>query len=112
MEPFSEIKKQLLALREDYTRRIEAIKVDTHHQNEPVEKDFAEQATQSENDDVLASLNHEAEQMVIQINAALARIEEGQYGICAECNSPIPEERLKVAPFADLCISCAEKTSP
>ena len=54
MESFSEVKKQLLSLREDYTRRIDAIQVDTHHKNEPVEKDFAEQATQSENDDVLA----------------------------------------------------------
>ena len=112
MESFSEVKKHLLSLREDYTRRIDAIKIDTHHKNEPVEKDFAEQATQSENDDVLASLNHEAQQMVMQIDAALALIEEGRYGLCTICNAQIPQERLKVAPFADLCIGCAEKTSP
>ena len=111
MESFSEVKKKLLSLREDYTRRIDAIEVDTHHKNEPVEKDFAEQATQSENDDVLAALDNDAQHMVMKIDAALTRIEEGRYGICIKCNSQIPQERLKVAPFADLCISCAESTT-
>ena len=110
MESFDQVKKQLLSLREDYTSRIDAIEVDTHHKNEPVEKDFAEQATQSENDDVLAALDDEAQKMVMQIDTALTRIEEGRYGICAKCGIQIPVERLKVAPFADLCISCAEST--
>ena len=108
MESFDPVKKQLLSLREDYTNRIDAIEVDTLHKNEPVEKDFAEQATQSENDDVLAALDDEAQKMVMQIDAALTRIEGGRYGICTKCGKQIPVERLKVAPFADLCISCAE----
>jgi DnaK suppressor protein len=108
MGSFDDVKQQLQSLRNDYTSRIDAIQVDTHHKNEPVEKDFAEQATQSENDDVLAALDDEAQQMVMQIDVALTRIDEGRYGICTKCNSQIPEERLKVAPFADLCIRCAE----
>ena len=108
MGSFDDVKQQLQSLRDDYTSRIDAIQVDTHHKNEPVEKDFAEQATQSENDDVLAALDDEAQHMVMQIDEALTRIKEGRYGICTKCSSQIPQERLKVAPFASLCINCAE----
>lgn len=111
MPSLNDVKKQLLSLREEYTDRIDAIEVETHHKETPVEKDFAEQATQSENDDVLTSLDDEAQQMVMHIDAALARIEQGTYGICKSCNEPIPEPRLEAVPYAELCIDCAEKSS-
>ena len=111
MESFDKVKKQLQSLREEYTRRIDAIEVETHHKEEPVEKDFAEQATQSENDDVLAALDDEAQHMVMQIDAALSRIEQGGYGICNSCGNPIPDNRLQAAPFVTMCISCAEQAS-
>ena len=91
---FDDIKQQLLSMREEYTRRIDAIEKDTHHKNEPVEKDFAEQVTQRENDDVLAALDDEAQLMVVQINSALGRIEDGSYGICTAC---IEEQGYTVA---------------
>ena len=111
MESFEQIKKQLLSLREEYTKRIEAIHIDSHHKDEPVEKDFAEQATQSENDDVLAALDDEAQQMVMQVDAALIRIEQGKYGFCHSCDEAIPDNRLQAAPFVTMCISCAEKST-
>jgi DnaK suppressor protein len=111
MPSLENVKKQLLSLREEYTHRIDAIEVETHHKEEPVEKDFAEQATQSENDDVLAALDDEAQQMVMQIDAALGRIEQGTYGICKACSEPIHDGRLEAIPFAEMCISCAEKAS-
>ena len=36
---------QLQSLRNELTRRIEAIEADVHHKNKPVEKEFAEQVT-------------------------------------------------------------------
>ena len=109
MASFDKIKQQLLSMREDYTQRIDAIEIDTHHKEEPVEKDFAEQATQSENNDVLAGLDNEAQLMVMHIDGALARIEQGTYGICKSCGETIPEQRLQAVPYAELCITCAEK---
>jgi RNA polymerase-binding transcription factor DksA len=44
-----------------------------------------------------------------EIAAALARIEEGTFGQCEECNQPIPEARLQVLPYARHCISCAQE---
>lgn len=109
MMSYDKIKKQLQLLRKEYTHRIDAIEVETHHKEEPVEKDFAEQATQSENDDVLAALDDEAQHMVMQIDEALSRIDKGSYGICNSCGATIADERLQAVPYASLCINCAEK---
>ena len=48
------------------------------------------------------------------IDAALARIESGQYGICAKCSEPIDANRLRALPEAPLCMDCAQPspTSP
>jgi len=42
-----------------------------------------------------------------RIEAALRRIEEGEYGFCAECGGEIAEKRLEIDPMASLCIACA-----
>ncbi len=45
---------------------------------------------------------------VKKIDAALRRIKEGTYGICAECGDEIGDQRLHVIPFATLCRECQE----
>jgi len=99
---------QLQTLRKQFISRIEAIESDVHHKEEPVEKDFAEQVTQRENDDVLHAIDSEAHQTVMLIDAALARIKSGNYGICTVCCAEIPEKRLSAVPYATTCIDCAE----
>ena len=42
-----------------------------------------------------------------RIAAALARIDEGEYGTCLECGEEIAVRRLELAPAAPLCIACA-----
>ncbi|MCT1477427.1 TraR/DksA C4-type zinc finger protein [Microbacterium sp. p3-SID336] len=44
-----------------------------------------------------------------QVDDALARLDAGTYGICANCGRPIPVGRLEVRPFAVHCVACAEK---
>ena len=46
-------------------------------------------------------------QKLLQIDAALQRIEEDDYGYCQECGEDIAPARLEVDPTALLCISCA-----
>jgi RNA polymerase-binding protein DksA len=110
MQSTDKFKQKLLDLREEYNKKIGITDADVHHKNEPVEKDFAEQATQRENDDVLMALNQDAKHIVTQINSALHRIETGDYGFCTECGAEISEGRLEIVPYAALCIKCAEKT--
>lgn len=37
---------------------------------------------------------------------ALARIEQGRYGLCMRCGKLIPQVRLEAIPYAVLCIDC------
>jgi RNA polymerase-binding protein DksA len=100
---------KLKDLRSELTQRIEALSKDIHHTEQAVEKDFAEQATQSENDDVLNALDDEARATVQQIDSALLRIQNGNFGYCEACGTEINENRLQIIPYAALCIACAEK---
>ena len=43
-----------------------------------------------------------------KINEALARLEEGRYGLCFECAEEIAEARLRALPFAVRCKDCEE----
>ena len=45
-------------------------------------------------------------QRLYLIKEALDAIENGDYGICAECGGPINEKRLLLMPFTLLCIHC------
>lgn len=66
-----------------------------------------------ETDGIPAS-GHEGEQALIRmlrsrlndIESALERIEDGSYGLCAECSNEIPPRRLQALPFATLCVNC------
>lgn len=51
----------------------------------------------------------EAEQERRQVHDALARLDQGTYGVCVNCGRPIGEERLEVRPHADRCVACEEK---
>jgi DnaK suppressor protein len=45
---------------------------------------------------------------LIQIGAALRRIEDGVFGICLDCEEPISPKRLAAAPWATYCLQCQE----
>ena len=109
--PFKINTVQLLRLRKELSDRIDAIEADIHHKKEPVEKDFAEQVTQRENDDVLIAIDDEAQHTVMLIDAALDRIKEGSYGTCSICNEKIAEQRLAALPYVITCITCAESST-
>ena len=69
--------------------------------------DFAEQATERENDVVLEGIKAETEASVMNILAALSRVREGSYGQCVRCGEAINPERLAAIPEATLCVKCA-----
>jgi RNA polymerase-binding transcription factor DksA len=68
--------------------------------------DHASEVFDRELDD---TLEENAEQVVHEIDVALARIDEGTYGTCAVCGKEIPEERLAAIPYATLCIDDRRK---
>ncbi len=44
-----------------------------------------------------------------QLQEALGRIEDGSFGICEDCQAPIPEKRLQLHPVATHCIACQSR---
>lgn len=57
------------------------------------------------------ALRDRIEQRVAQLEEALERLDEGDYGICESCQQPINPERLEVLPRTTLCIACARDAS-
>ena len=45
-----------------------------------------------------------------EVRAALRRIDEGAFGICADCGEAINPERLADTPWAPYCVVCQEAT--
>lgn len=62
---------------------------------------------QSARDTAGANINR-AGLMLMEVRAALQRVEQGDYGICVDCDEDIPEKRLGVVPWAARCIPCQE----
>lgn len=46
--------------------------------------------------------------VLIQIEDAIKRIDEGNFGICEQCKKPIAKGRLKAVPFTRLCLKCQQ----
>lgn len=74
---------------------------------QPLDADWEEQANQLEDVDTAEGLEAVRVEEAREIRAALQRIRDGNYGICANCGTEIPAARLKALPTATLCIACA-----
>jgi phage/conjugal plasmid C-4 type zinc finger TraR family protein len=70
------------------------------------EDGFGEGDTVSVERDRLQVVATDAQAKVAEIDAALARVDAGTYGVCESCGNPIPEARLEVVPEATLCVTC------
>ena len=53
----------------------------------------------------LALRDHNQQQLAT-VEAAIARLDAGTYGICVRCGEPIAPERLEALPWAAHCIDC------
>ena len=102
----SRYKQILLEMKQDISGRITAIDRDIRH--EGMSADWAEQASERENDEVLESLGNSSEQELAMIKLALRRIDSGDYFHCVKCGEDIPVARLDLLPFTPYCVSCAE----
>jgi RNA polymerase-binding transcription factor DksA len=107
---------QLDALAEEratYTRQAASLKAEADSlvaEREPGDVQFDEESGEG---DTLAvererdlALSAQASQAVEEIDIAVAKIHDGTYGVCEQCYSTIPKERLRALPHAALCVQC------
>jgi DnaK suppressor protein len=70
---------------------------------------IAETASVTLNREIDYTLEENSGHVLTEIDAALKRIEDGTYGVCAECGTEIAAGRLEAYPWASLCIDDAQK---
>ena len=57
----------------------------------------------------VATLVRQAEHDLVEIEAALGRVESGTYGVCEDCGEPVGDGRLEARPATRWCIGCASR---
>ncbi len=102
------IEKRLEAEREEILGLVHA----TEDDRKPVQLDQAQVGRLSRMDalqvqEMALETERRREVELQRIDAALKRIEEGDYGLCTACGEEIAAKRLEFDPPAPLCVSCA-----
>jgi DnaK suppressor protein len=108
MHDMEKVRQKLQERKRELLVRAGEVHADITRASGPLEKDFAEQVVQMENDAVLAGLSESTAAEIAMINRALKRLDDGSYGQCSVCGQPIDERRLAALPHSDHCIRCAE----
>ncbi|MBP7002107.1 TraR/DksA family transcriptional regulator [Amaricoccus sp.] len=104
MIPQEERRQQLLTRLGELRSRLAKIDNQLDQPHSPM---FAEAAIERESDEMLEDLGAAGLQEIRMIEAALGRMDRGEYGICVTCGDPISEERLDVLPATPKCRNCA-----
>ena len=61
---------------------------------------------------IASSRNRNRSGVLARVVAALGRLESDpeMFGLCIECEEPIPEKRLDLMPYVELCVDCQQAT--
>ena len=106
-------KIELLALRERVERAAQDIASDDDGEGElsssSGDQHLADHASDLFDHELDDSLGENADQILREIDTALARIDDGTYGTCTRCGKEIPVERLEAVPWTTLCIEDARR---
>ncbi|UCH92282.1 MAG: TraR/DksA family transcriptional regulator [Candidatus Aminicenantes bacterium] len=105
-EKLEQFKENLLKLKVELTRMLES-------QDKPMELrdafDDADITTNMMEKMINALVSSNYEKNLERVEAALERIQEGQFGKCLVCGSEIPLGRLEALPFTLYCIDCQKE---
>ncbi|MBU6427919.1 MAG: TraR/DksA C4-type zinc finger protein [Cyanobacteria bacterium REEB65] len=71
--------------------------------------EYADNASETFSQELDATLRQRFMESLVGVEAALQRLEVGEYGHCARCGKPIPESRLRVVPQTPFCIACGRE---
>ena len=101
------LQKQLDSQRIELRTRIDRHRLEVVTDREP--DDEIALACENVSRDMIAATLERERRTLKEIESALARIKEGEYGVCASCGVAIPRARLEALPWARVCVNCAER---
>ena len=105
---WQEIRDILVQLKEDTLKEIaKSVKsgTETTASSEP-SGDIYDQASSERDRELGLLLGDRDREKLHSIDEAIMRIDEGEYGVCEECDEEIPLGRLKAMPFTRHCVKC------
>lgn len=105
-DQMSEIQKQLLNMREELLAEAERAYEASQSLGKDGVPDIGDMSSNSYNQEVLMNLSETQRSRVRDVDAALERMDQGVYGLCARCDEEIPPRRLEVRPFSRFCVDC------
>jgi DnaK suppressor protein len=107
VEKSDEMRSILLKMKEATLAEIQkSVRSGTDSPDVEPSGDIYDQASSERDRELDLLLGDRERQKLRSIDEALDRIDEGEYGICEECEEEIPLGRLKVLPFARYCVRC------
>jgi len=107
-----DLKKFAMQLKEEKARilnQLDKTKKDDltlHAEDLPDEVDLA---SSDLNQSMSLRIRDRERELVLKIEEALTKIEEGTFGLCEMCEEPIDIKRLEAQPIAEMCIRCKEQ---
>ncbi len=102
-------KKKLVGRRNEIVRRLSEFRNESKEVETDIAQDVADKAESSYTKEFLLSLSDAERDQLFQIDAALRRIERGEFGNCQMCQKEISKKRLNALPWTPFCIDCQEK---
>ena len=102
----AEIREQLLQMREDLLNEAERAYAASQSLGKDGVPDIGDMSSNSYNQEVLMNLSETQRARVRDIDAALDRMDNGVYGLCARCEEEISPRRMEVRPFSRYCVEC------
>ncbi|AJE04435.1 TraR/DksA family transcriptional regulator [Geobacter pickeringii] len=107
VEKQEEMKDILLRMKEEILAGInKAMKSGSESTAGEPTGDIYDQASSERDRELGLLLNDRERGKLRQIDEALTRLEDNEYGVCEECEEDIPLGRLKAMPFARFCVKC------
>ncbi|MDT8441632.1 MAG: TraR/DksA family transcriptional regulator [Desulfuromonadales bacterium] len=103
---YADVKQQLLKMRDELIQEVSDSYETCRELGQDGVPDIGDMSSIAYSRDILFNLSETQQQRIRDIDAALARIDEGEYGICAECGEEISPRRMEVRPFSRYCIDC------
>lgn len=99
-------REQLEKMRQEILREVRMAEETSRNLGQGDVPDIGDMSSQTYDRDVLYNLSEVQRQRVRDIEAALERLDQGEYGICLRCGDEIAPRRMEVRPFSRYCIEC------
>lgn len=108
-ETVERYRERLLAMQQQLTQRVFRLETELHSMEADRDIGCMDHMQEEAVNDEMIALDERSRQQIQEIQAALTRLEDGTYGDCTRCGTPIHPQRLEVLPTTHYCIRCQQQ---